>query len=137
MVEIKKTTHKPHPKCKYCGRALFRTVEKGIRNYRGPQAFCRNVDCVKYAINQSDENSPLNDLNGGLSLDTDNDTYSSIDAPKLLQNVKEIIGGGEKYTPVILMFVLFAIELNEKLFAVHLIEKYNLHAFFGSSAKKS
>jgi hypothetical protein len=47
--------HPKHPKCQ-CGRALYKTLEKGKASKKDdPWRFCRNENCELYAKDQSDD----------------------------------------------------------------------------------
>jgi hypothetical protein len=50
--------HPKHPKCPECGRALYKTLEKGGSSRKDdPFAFCRREECKLYGIDQSGNES--------------------------------------------------------------------------------
>lgn len=54
MSDENKSRHPPHPRCPFCGKAIYKTMIKGKWVKKSdPWAFCRNRACKEYGNNQS------------------------------------------------------------------------------------
>ncbi len=103
------------PKCKSCGRALYRSIERYKRVAKGTShIFCRNKDCSLFHLSQHEKKIEFESVK------------------KIREKVQNILKEPKEREAVLLMLTLFAQEVGEDEFADILIKKYNLPFFENS-----
>jgi hypothetical protein len=121
-----KSTHTSHPKCPKCGKALYKAKDKGKQvKKEDPWAYCRNVKCELYGVDQSlSESTPLLQI-------------PQVVEPEFVhqarQNIKRMysLDDSSHRNAIYLALVILAQELGHQQIANQLIDKYCLTEQFG------